>query len=110
MSFLSAVYFLNYQHFIQICGPKSFSWKLFTSERKNGDAGGRKTELTLFFFSIAFHTYLVFLSFFFFFQVFVTLCVSDLKLDRSVACPLFDMSNFCYCCLQYMGANVASIS
>lgn len=71
--------------------------------------GAEKQNLHFFFFSIAFHTYLVFLSFFFF-QVFVTLCVSDLKLDRSVACPLFDMSNFCYCCLQYMGANVASIS
>lgn len=67
MSFLSAVYFLNYQHFIQICSPKSFSWKLFTSERKNGDAGGRKTELTLFFFFFHSISHVFSVSFFFFF-------------------------------------------
>lgn len=82
MSFLSTFYFLNCQHFIQICTPKSFCWKLFASERKNREAGGWKTEFTLFFFHNISHIFNVFLFSFSFSQVFVTHCVPDLKLDR----------------------------
>lgn len=82
MSFLSTFwFFLNCQHFIQICTLKSFCWKLFTSERKNCEAGGWKTEFTLFFHSIS-HVFNVSFLFFLFPQVFVTHCVPDLKLDR----------------------------